>query len=443
MRVAIGSLVQETNTFVPFRTTIATFEAIYLRRGEEMLHAYGHARTEIPAFIDVLRAAGADIAPLLGTHAAASGPIERASFEVLVGEMVERLRDAGPVDAVLLSLHGALVVEDEPDGDAEIVARVRAILPAGTPIGVSLDLHGHITPAMLQPDVFYIGYREYPHIDLYETGERVAHLLLDVLAGRRRPVMAMAKRPLLVSPVRARTDTAPLDRIVAEARRMEAEGRILHASVFPVQPWMDIPDLGFATLACADGDTAAAQRAADRLADLAWAARDDFDPELTPLDEAIRIGLAAEGLTVVGDVGDAPSGGTAADHTGVLEALLAAGAERAGPPISRSAMRRRVKPRRQGPVRPSKIAGRCAAHAGAQGTEMAFGLTAVLAIGNVGRARPALHYRAPGELLHAGHAPALTSSTATKAEARLSRGGGRGCVRHNSASPRAAARRRR
>ena len=30
--------------------------------------------------------------------------------------------------------------------------------------------------ACCSPDVFYIGYREYPHIDMYETGERVARL---------------------------------------------------------------------------------------------------------------------------------------------------------------------------------------------------------------------------------------------------------------------------
>ncbi|MGH7068516.1 MAG: M81 family metallopeptidase, partial [Acetobacteraceae bacterium] len=318
MRVAIGRLSQESNTFVPFKSTLATFEANGFYRGEAMLEAYGKARIAVPAFIDVLKGAGAEIVPLLATQAGASGPVERASFDLMVNEMALRLSRAGPVDAVLLALHGALVVEDEPDGDAEIIARVRSVLPQGTPIGVALDLHGHITPKMLQPDVFYIGYREYPHIDIYETGERVAQQMLGVLAGGVRPVMAMAKRPLLVSPVKARTTVAPLDRIVAEARRLEGDGGILHASLFPVQPWLDIPDLGFAVLVSADGDAAAAERAAQHLAALAWAARDEFEPDLVPLGEAIRIGLAGEGLTVVGDVGDAPSGGTMAEHTGVL-----------------------------------------------------------------------------------------------------------------------------
>ena len=48
------------------------------------------------------------------------------------------------------------------------------------------------------------------------------------------------------------------------------------------------------------------------------------------LEEAISVGLSSPGLTVVGDAGDAPSGGAAADNAAVLRALLAAGADRAG-----------------------------------------------------------------------------------------------------------------
>lgn len=330
MRIAIGSLMQETNTFVPFRTTVDTFNAYYLRRDSELLDGFGAARVEIPGFLSVLAEAGVTPVPLLAGHGGSNGPLMRETFDVLVSEMVHRLAARRPVDGVLLALHGAMVVEDEPDAEAEILERVRNVLPPGTPIGVSLDLHGHITPRMLQPGVFFVGYREYPHIDMFETGRRTARLLLDVLAGRRRPVMALAKRPMLVSPVQARTGEPPLSDIVAEARRLEDSGAVLHASLFPVQPWIDVPDLGFAVLACADGDQAAAQRAADRLADMAWAARDRFDPELTPLDEAIRIGLSSDGTTVVGDGGDAPSGGAAGDNASVLRALLAAGAERAG-----------------------------------------------------------------------------------------------------------------
>ena len=106
---------------------------------------------------------------------------------------------------------------------------------------------------------------------MYETGTRVAEMMLQVLRGKVAPCMALAKRPLIVSPSKARTVEEPLQSIVAAARKMEADGEILHASFFPVQPWLDLPGLGFAVLVCTDGNAAAAQRAADRLADLVWA----------------------------------------------------------------------------------------------------------------------------------------------------------------------------
>ena len=157
MRIAIAEFKQETNSFVPFTTTVKTFEDQYLYRGADILTAFGSARLEVPGALDACREAGATPLPLLATMAMASGTVERASFEILMTEILERLRAVLPVDGVFLALHGAMILEDEPDAEAEIVRRVRAELPPGTPITVSLDLHGHITAAMIQPDVAYIG----------------------------------------------------------------------------------------------------------------------------------------------------------------------------------------------------------------------------------------------------------------------------------------------
>src|SRR5258705_10104208 len=260
MRIAIAGFMQETNSFVPFTTTVKTFEEQYFHRGDEILTAFGSARLEIPAALDVLKEAGATPVPLLATMAMASGTVERKSFDILMGEIEERLKAAmahdGPVDGVFLALHGAMILEDEPDAEAEIVRRVRALLAPGTPVAVSLDLHGHITAAMLQPDVAYIGYREFPHIDMYETGYRATHLLIDWIGGKVKPVMALSKRHMVFSPDSARTGAAPLSDIVAEGRAMEARGEVLHVSLFPVQPWIDTPDLGFAALVCAEGKEA-------------------------------------------------------------------------------------------------------------------------------------------------------------------------------------------
>lgn len=326
-RIAIASLMQETNTFSPIPTTVELFESYYIYRGAEMRTGFGAARVEVPAVFATLDAAGIEAVPLMAAYAAAAGPLTRRDFEALVTEIEARLRDVGPVDGLILVLHGALVVADQPDGDGEVIARMRAILPDGVPIGVSLDLHGHITPLMLQPDTFHIGYQAYPHIDMYETGQRVAAMMIETLEGRCRPVMALAKCPVLVPAVCGRTTDGPLAAVAQAARAMEASGRVRHASLFPVQPWIDVPDLGFAALVCADGHPAEAQAVAETLTAMVMDIRDDFDLDLVPLSQAIEVGHSSEGMTLVADTGDAPTGGSAADSAVVLRELLASGAQ--------------------------------------------------------------------------------------------------------------------
>ncbi len=80
-RVAIASLMQETNTFSPVTTTRAVFETYYVLHGDELLTGYGAARVEVPAFFDVLREAGATAVPLFAAYAAAAGACTRATFE--------------------------------------------------------------------------------------------------------------------------------------------------------------------------------------------------------------------------------------------------------------------------------------------------------------------------------------------------------------------------
>ena len=64
MRIAIAELKQETNSFVPFTTTLKTFEDQYLYRGDELLTAFGNARLEVPGALDAIREAGAVAVPL-------------------------------------------------------------------------------------------------------------------------------------------------------------------------------------------------------------------------------------------------------------------------------------------------------------------------------------------------------------------------------------------
>jgi microcystin degradation protein MlrC len=61
MRIAIAEFKQETNSFVPFTTTVKTFEDQYLYRGADIFTAFGSARLEVPGALDALKNAGAPV----------------------------------------------------------------------------------------------------------------------------------------------------------------------------------------------------------------------------------------------------------------------------------------------------------------------------------------------------------------------------------------------
>ena len=410
MRIAVAQILQETNTFSPIPTTIETFKRYYYLKGEEMLDGLEGQRIEIPGILSVLRSSNAQVAPLIATSACASGTLTRDTYETIVNDLMSRLKSAGKVDAVILALHGAMAAEGEDDPDGAIIEMVRKQVGPDVPIGVSFDLHALVTKRMLQPNTFLLGYKEYPHIDMFETGERIAQLTLDKLAGKKNPVMSLVKLPLLVSPMVTRTTDGPLRPVVDRAREMEAKGEILHASLFPVQPWLDLPDLGFGVLVCGDGDQKKCDAAANELANMVWTRRKEFETDLKPIDEVIATAMKSPGVTVVGDSGDAPTGGSASDSTAVLAALLKNGADKwerptylsfVDPEVAKEAAAAGVGTTRKFRIgykittdagKPLDITARVTTISegtyamrdkGAKGMKMDNGLTAVLAIGSI------------------------------------------------------------
>ena len=64
--------------------------------------------------------------------------------------------------------------DGEPeDGEGELLTRLRRLAPH-TPIGVALDMHANLYPAIVQNCDVLAGYQTYPHVDVYENGMRRA-----------------------------------------------------------------------------------------------------------------------------------------------------------------------------------------------------------------------------------------------------------------------------
>ena len=324
MRVVVGGLMQESNSFSPIHADLDGFRRSYLVSGSEILDRFRGKGAELSGFIAAAEREGVSLLPTVAAAAPSAGPLGTADFVWLVEQLVEGVERAGACDGVLLALHGAWVANDEPDADGYVLARVREVVGPSVPIAATLDIHANVTHQMVERADILVGYRTYPHVDMRETGERAAGLLFQAARGGARPVTYLRKLPMIVPPENSQTTDGPMAEVEAVARQVEARPGILAASAFPVQPWLDVPELGFAATVVSQGPADQAREAADEIARAAWERRSLFLVALFPPDQAVSQALAAAGPVALIDSADGTSSGAPGDGTAILHALLEA-----------------------------------------------------------------------------------------------------------------------
>ena len=150
LRIALGGISHETNTFALLPTGYEQFERSGILRGEAIRGQHKTALTTIAGFLELEDDDSIELVPLLYANTTPSGTITADAFERLTGELLDLLRAHGPWDAVLLGLHGAAVADGIPETDGEIVARVRRLVGPSVPIGVGLDMHANVGPLIVE-----------------------------------------------------------------------------------------------------------------------------------------------------------------------------------------------------------------------------------------------------------------------------------------------------
>ena len=333
MRIAIGGISHETNTFSTLKTDLSLFERRGVHGGEALIPAFAGTRTIVGGFLDGARSEGFEAVPTMLAEAAPSGTVTAPAFDRLTTLLVDGLREAGPLDGVLLELHGAMVAENARDGDAEILRRVREVVGSIPIVGV-LDLHANISDGMVALADALVGYDTYPHVDMYERGLEAAALITRIVRGGLRTARALRKPPLMPPlPKQCTTYDTPMRALIELAHLREREPGMISVTVAAGFPYADVPEAGLAVLAIADGDQARADAVADEIASLAWERRHEFLMQCTPVDEALQIAKAAPddgmGPVVLADTADNPGAGAPCDGTILLRGLLEHGVQNA------------------------------------------------------------------------------------------------------------------
>lgn len=326
MRWIVAECMQETNTFSPIPTTLDTFHAGYVYPGDEMIERLKGSKSQVGAFVDVARERDVELIPLFAATACSGGRVTREAFDTFVEMLTSGIDRAGEFDGVLLSLHGAMAAEGEDDAEGHMLEAVRERVGPAIPVVCTLDLHGHVTERMIGAADVIVGYKTYPHVDMYETGRHGAETLYRLIAENLKAHTAIVKAPMILPADTQSTFEGPMAEVMQVVLEIESRPDVLVASAYPVQPWLDVPGAAFTALVTTTQGRAEAKADAERIAAAAWERRERFFVKSMSVGEAIDYACAREGGPYVfGDSGDAPSSGSPGDNTTILATLLEKG----------------------------------------------------------------------------------------------------------------------
>lgn len=324
--IALGSIFIECNHFGGTPADLETFQRGQLDYGADILC---YQSGTVGGMLQALRKGSAEIHPLLVASACPSRHITQACYQQLKDELLTRLNKALPVQGVLLALHGAAAAEDVGDIEGDLLQSVRSLVGSSIPVVATLDLHAHVTEQMLRTADALLAWETYPHADAWETGLRGAQAMLDILDGKLRPTMTMAKAPVLVSGIRGNTaGSGPFADVMRMAKSYEQEQNVYSTSAFLVHPYLDLPGMGGGGLVITNNDPAHSEKLAHEIAVQYWQQRFELEPAVISPAEAIQEGLKIDGGPVLlVETADCCGGGAAGDSVCTLKALLKLAAE--------------------------------------------------------------------------------------------------------------------
>ena len=318
-RVGLVSLWQETNTYSSRPTTLKDFADFELLHGEAVAEQHRKTRSVIGGMLDTN---GFEVVPIFSAGAWPAGPADRGTLEELFGRLERELLAAGPLDGILLNLHGAMVCEGVDDVELETVRLVREVV-GGVPMAAVQDLHGNPSPGLVDNCEIVIAYDTYPHVDMYERGVEAAALLAEMLEGRELRTL-VGKVPLLSCPLAQATAEPPMRDLQAEAKELAYEAGMRRISQLPGFSYSDVERAGFSVLVVHDAHLRTyGQEVAAALCAEVDARTEDFALARDDPATAVRKAIAApHGPVLIADVADNIGGGSPGDGTAILAELL-------------------------------------------------------------------------------------------------------------------------
>jgi microcystin degradation protein MlrC len=323
-KVFLAGTFHETHSFTDDRTG---FEGFAIHRGKALLDRLGD-RSQVDGFLSVAVRENWQVVPSVTYTGGSSGLVDQAVFEAFWDEVKPDLMKAvdDGLDAIFLSLHGAMVTSQTEDPDGELLRRIRAIPGADSlPVFGVYDLHANMTPARGALSDSLVCYRECPHTDCYDTAMVATGLLARFFKTGLRPRHHILVTPIVWPPTGTGTRDGPMHALEAEARRIEREvPGILAVNVSAGYSYADVRNAGLSFGIVTEGDDDIARSSLQRLAKMAWDMRQGGIPFEHDLDQVVRdfVPAAGRGPLVIVEPADNIGGGGPGDCTQVMRAFL-------------------------------------------------------------------------------------------------------------------------
>ncbi len=165
------------------------------RRFAARLRGHAHHGGRVSRGLHLL---GATPVPLLYASATPGGIVTRAAYDTLRSHLLDGVRDALPVDGVLLALHGAMVAEDAPDAEGDLLGAVRALVGPDVPVIATLDSHANVSPAMVAAATALDRLHDLSPCGYVRARARGGGPALPHPVAPCRPTAALASPPMLV-----------------------------------------------------------------------------------------------------------------------------------------------------------------------------------------------------------------------------------------------------
>ncbi len=319
-RVFVASIATETNTFSPLRTDMQDFhDGFYATPG-----THPETPTLCSAVFPVARKMASECGweVIEGTAAWAEpgGIINDQCWQFLRDNLLAELRDAMPIDIVLLGLHGAMIAQNCLDCEGELLEQIRALVGESAVIAATLDPHSHLSDRKTENADLLIAFKEFPHTDFVLAAEKLCTLAARAANREIKPHLSVFDcRMITVLPTSHEPMRGFVDRLCAH----EENGSILSISVIHGFMAGDSPDLGTKILVISDDDPEAGLTLADRLGMELFSYRGMTAPNfLTATDAFARAARSNRHPVVIADVWDNPGGGVAGDSTILLRAAM-------------------------------------------------------------------------------------------------------------------------